>query len=210
MADSDQSGALVDQGGEGGGVELSGRVVGDDHDLGAGAPGDLEVGEHIAAVLGAAGEDAVARLEGQCVERGVPGVGGVVEQRDLVGPSAHQPGEVVVGGVDPLPFLIRGLVAADGRFEFQVGGHGVQGPPGEEGRSGVVEVHAVRGARCVPAQCVDVHAHTLPTRQRWVNWARPGWSTFGVMVMPVSVRAWPWMSVTRMSEPQPVPSAETK
>ena len=88
----DQLGALVDQVREGSGVELAGLVVGDDDDLGSGALGRLQVGEDAAAVLGPACEYAVARLERHGVERGVPGVGGVVEQRDLVRPAAHQLG----------------------------------------------------------------------------------------------------------------------
>lgn len=158
VGDADEFGALVDQVGQSRGVELSGLVVGDDDDLRAGAFGDLEVGEHVAAVLVAAGQDAVARLEGHRVEGRVPGVGGVVEERDLIGSSADQPGDVRVGGVDALAFPVGGLVAADGGLEFEVRGHGLESPAGHQAGSGVVEMYPAGGrARGLPAERVDVH-----------------------------------------------------
>ena len=158
VSDAHQPGAVVDQVRQGGGVELPVLVVGDDDDLGPGALGRLQVGEDAAAVLGPAGEDAIARLERHGVERGVPGVGGVVEQRDLVRPAAHQSGDVPVGGIDAAPFPVRGLVAADRSLQLQMGGHGPQRLPRQQARACVVEVDPVRSARRVLAECFDVHA----------------------------------------------------
>lgn len=50
-------------------VQLAVLVVGHHGDLGAGAAADLPVGKHIAAVLGAAGQDLVAGAKGHRVER---------------------------------------------------------------------------------------------------------------------------------------------
>ena len=80
--------------------ELPGLVVVDDLDDGAGARGDLEEGDDVAGVLGAGGQDPVAGLEGEPVEGHVPGAGGVLDDGDLVGLAADQPGDRVVGVFD--------------------------------------------------------------------------------------------------------------
>ena len=63
-------------------AELSGLVVVDDLDDGAGARGDLKERDDVAGVLGTSGQDAVAGGEGQPVEGHVPGAGGVLHDRD--------------------------------------------------------------------------------------------------------------------------------
>jgi hypothetical protein len=63
----------------------------------AGALGDLQVGQDVAAVLHAAGEDPIARAQRDRVERGVPRVRGIVEQGDLAGAVADELGDRRVG-----------------------------------------------------------------------------------------------------------------
>ncbi len=162
MADADEPGAFVDQCGQGPGVQLAGGVVGHDDDPDAEPLGGLEVGQQVAGVLGAAGQDPVAGPEAERVEGGVPGVGAVVEQRHLLGPAAEQGGEPGVGPGEPLGGLVGGRVAADGRLQGEVVGHRRQGLAGEQPGARVVEVDAVRAARGLPAQRVEVHGCDSP------------------------------------------------
>src|SRR4029453_5899897 len=92
----DQLDPVVEQVDQRVGVDLTGAVVGHHDALDAGARRDLEVGEDVAPVLVAGGEDAVTPLERDRVERRVPGVGGVVEQRDLRRLATDQPGQAGV------------------------------------------------------------------------------------------------------------------
>ena len=105
--------------------QLAGLVVGDDLDHGAGARGDLQERDDVAGVLGAGGQDAVAGLEGEAVERHVPGAGGVLDHRDLVGAAADELGDGGVGVLDLLGCGFGGLVAADLGLAAQVGDDGV-------------------------------------------------------------------------------------
>ena len=100
MAHSDQLHPFVHEPGKRGGVELAVAVVGDDDNLGAGALGGLPVGQHVAAVFRAAGEDPVTRTERHRVEGGVPGMRGIIEKRHLVGLATQQPSDAGVGGAD--------------------------------------------------------------------------------------------------------------
>ena len=84
--------------------ELAGLVVVDDLDDGAGARGDLEEGDDVAGVLGPCGQDPVAGREGEAVEGHVPGAGGVLDDRDLGGLAADEPGD---GGVGVLDLVVR-------------------------------------------------------------------------------------------------------
>ena len=63
MAHSDQLHPFVHEPGKRGGVELAVAVVGDDDHLGGGALGSLPVGQHIAAIFRADGEDPVTWTE---------------------------------------------------------------------------------------------------------------------------------------------------
>ena len=80
---ADQLGPRVDQVRERGDVDLAGVVVRDDHDFRTGPPSQLQVGQHVAAVFVAPGQDPVTGAKRHGVERGVPCVGGVVEKCDL-------------------------------------------------------------------------------------------------------------------------------
>ena len=62
-AQPDQFRALVDETGQRGDVDLTAVVITDDDHLGASALRNLEIGKHVAAVLAAAGQDAVARRQ---------------------------------------------------------------------------------------------------------------------------------------------------
>jgi hypothetical protein len=159
---ADELGPLVDQPGESCGVQLPVLVVGDDDDLGAGPPGDLEVGQHVAAVLGPPGQDPVTGSKRNRVEGGLPGVGGVVEQRHLPGLATHQLGEPGVGGVDRPLRGRRRLVAAELGLQPQVAGHRIQRRPGEQRGPGVVQVQAVRAPRGDGTEGVEIHARVVP------------------------------------------------
>ena len=158
----DQLRPLVDQLGQRGQVDRAVRVVGHHHQLGPGPPGHLQVREHAAAVLGPAGEDAVAGPERDRVEGRVPGVGGVVEQRDLLAPGAEQPGHPGVRGLDPVGDPVECLVPADAGLELELLGHRGQRAARHQCGAGVVEVDAVFRARGLGPQPVDVHPRALP------------------------------------------------
>jgi hypothetical protein len=113
VADPDQPGPLISHRGERGHVHLAVPVAGHHGHFGAGALGGLPVGQHVAAVFGAAGQDPVTPAQRHGVERRVPGVGGVVEQRDLLASPSDQLGDRGINGGDRLPGLGRGLVPAD-------------------------------------------------------------------------------------------------
>ena len=166
VADPDQPGPRAGQPFQRGHVQLAVLVVGHHHDLGAGPAGGLPVGQHVAAVLGPAGQDLVTRAQRHRVERRVPGVGGVVEQRDLLGPAADHLGDRLIGDGDRGPRLGGGLVPADLRLPAQVRGHRVQCRLRHERRAGVVEVNPPGTAGCLRPQCVDVHPHADPSWSR--------------------------------------------
>jgi hypothetical protein len=121
------------------------------------APGDLPIGQHIAAILGAAGQDLVAGAKGHRVERRVPGVGGVVEQDHLLASAPDQPGDRVIGGRDRVPRLSRGLIPADLGLPAQLGGHRVQRRLRQQRRAGVVQVDAPGASGCLRQEGIDVH-----------------------------------------------------
>ena len=157
----DELHALVEHAREALDVDLAVLVVGDDHDRGAGAVGDLPHRDVVAGVLRVGGEDAVAGLQLQRVERHVPRARGVLDDRDLVRPRADQPRDRVVGVLDAVRAVGRRLVAADLRLAPQVLDHRVEHRRGRERRAGVVEVGDRLGARRVRAGPCDVDAHGL-------------------------------------------------
>ena len=71
------------------------------------------------------GEDAVARSEGEGVERHVPRAGRVLDQGDLVALRADQLRERVIGVLPLVLPLRRRLVATDLRLALQVPDDGV-------------------------------------------------------------------------------------
>jgi hypothetical protein len=89
VAHPDQRCPLAGQPVQRGHVQLAVLIIGHHDDLGAGPPGGLPVGQHVAAVFGAAGQDLVAGAQRNGVERRVPGMRGVVEQGDLLAAAAH-------------------------------------------------------------------------------------------------------------------------
>jgi len=92
VADPDQRCPPARQPLQRGDVQLAMLVIGHHDDLGARPAGGLPVGQHVATIFRTAGQDLVAGTQRDGVERRVPGVGGIVEQRDLLGPAAGQPG----------------------------------------------------------------------------------------------------------------------
>jgi hypothetical protein len=132
-------------------------VVGHDDDLGAGAAGGLPVGQYIAAVLGAASEDLISRPQRDGVKGRVPGVGGVVEQCDLLAAAAGQLGQRRMGGGDRLGRLGGGLVPADLRLPAQLGGHRIERRLRQQRRPSIVQMNAPSTARCLPPKGIDVH-----------------------------------------------------
>ncbi len=148
-------------------------VVGHHGDLGAGAAGDLPVGQHIAAVLGAAGQDLVAGAKGHRVERRVPGVGGVAEQGHLLALAPDQPGDRVIGGRDRVPPLSRGLIPADLGLPAQLGGHRVQRRLRQQRRAGVVQVDAPGASGCLRPEGIDVHPRACSNLSDGSVHARP-------------------------------------
>lgn len=136
--------------------ELAALVVVDDLDDGSRASRDLEERNDVAGVLRTSGEDAVTGAEPKAVERHVPGPGGVLDDRDLVGLAPDQPGDRPVGVLHTVVGLGRCFVAADRRLALQVvddsGGHA----GGWERGAGVVEVSDVPGARRLTAGSLHV------------------------------------------------------
>ena len=116
VGDRDQLRAGTDRALERGEVDLAGRVALDHVDLDPRARLDLQEREVVRQVLGARGDDAVARPEGDRVEGHVPGARGVLHDRDLVRPGPDQGGHGVVGILDAIGCFGRRLVAADGSF----------------------------------------------------------------------------------------------
>jgi len=147
-------------------VELSVRVVADDRHLGAGGARDLQVRHVVGAVLGAAGQDAIAPLEAQAVEHRVPGARGVLQQRDLVGLPADQAGGGAVDGRDPLLLGLARLVAADPLLQPQVLDHGVGHRPRHQRGSGAVEVDPLGAPGGVAPHGRHVDRHQTGTRIR--------------------------------------------
>ena len=167
---ADQLRALVDETGKRVEVDLSAFVVGDDDHVGSGPRGDLEVGEHAAAVLVAPGQDSVAFRQRDRVERGIPCVRGVVEERDLLRRCAEQFTERPVGVVDPVGGRLCRFVAADLGLELQLMRHRRDRRRAEQGGARIVEVIAVQAARGGGAQFSDVHpvrAHLPEVKADW-------------------------------------------
>ncbi len=81
--------------------DLAALVVADHDDDGACALRHLEEGDVVRRVLGAAGEDPVARLEVEGVEGHVPRPRRVLDDRDLVARAAEQARDGVVDRLDP-------------------------------------------------------------------------------------------------------------
>jgi hypothetical protein len=173
VADADQPRALVDQLRQRGGVELAVLVVGHDHHLDARTLRDLQVGKDVAAVFGPPSQDAIAASQRHRVERRVPGMGGVVEERHLVAPTANEFGDGVVRRGD-VGFRRSGRrVAADLCLEQQVAAHGVERRLRHQRGTGVVEVDPVRAPRGQGAQGVDVHMGILVGSREAVSRSTP-------------------------------------
>jgi len=157
----DQPGPLASQPGEGGHVQLPVGIVRDHDHICAGALGGLQVGQHVAAVLGAPGQDPVTRTERHRVERGIPSARGVVEQRHLLTSAADQLGDGAIGGSNRIPRRGGGFVAPDLRLQAQVAGHRIQRRLCHQRGTSVVQMVAVRAPGGLGAQSVNVHAPIL-------------------------------------------------
>ncbi len=174
----DHPGALIDQVSERLHVDLTGSVVRDDHQLGARPRGHLPVRQHAAAVLVDPGQDPVSRAQRHRVERRVPGVGRVVEQRDLVLGPADQRGKTASRAGDPVRHGRLRLVPPDLRLQLQLGPHHVQGGRGHQAGTGVVQVGAVRAPGGLLPQLLHVHDASLPATAphgRASNWPTRVW-----------------------------------
>ena len=159
----DQTGAVVDHRRQRAGVELTVLVVRHDEHLDPATLRELEIGEDVAPVLVAPRQDPIAAPERQRVERGIPSVRRVVEQRDLVRLSAHELGDGVVGGGDPSRGLRSGLVAADLRLALEMADHGLKRVGRQQAGAGVVEVDAGGASRRRSAERLDVERGTHAT-----------------------------------------------
>ncbi len=140
--------------------DLAALVVADHDDLRTGALRHLQQRDVVRRVLGAAGEDPVARLEVERVERHVPGPGGVLDDRDLVARAAEQAGDAVVGRLDPVVLAGGRLVAADPRLELEVLDHRLQHDVRHQRGAGVVQVDDSLAARRLGPGLRDVEAHS--------------------------------------------------
>ena len=120
------------------------------HD-GAGAVGDLEVGDHVGAVFGLGGEDAGAGGRGMVggdgprVEKEIECGGAVDRECDLVAArvGTDQPSDRWTNGVDSDLLVGVSLVSTDAGFKFEVLDLGLQHRLGRKRRPGVVEVDGV-------------------------------------------------------------------
>ena len=100
VGDRDQLDPLVDHRLESVDRELPPIVAGHDLDHGARPLGHLEVGDVVAGVLRLGGQDAVAGLEAEGVERHVPGDGRVLHECDLVAAAVDQRRDGIVAALD--------------------------------------------------------------------------------------------------------------
>lgn len=137
-------------------VELAGFVVVHDLDGRSGPPRDLEVGDGVAGVFGARGEDPVARSEGQRVEDRLPRARRVVAERDVVRGGVEQPRDRGVHAVEAVLGLLGRFVAAEQGFGAQIVDHGVGDARGRKGGAGVVEVRDSDAPRRFVPCAVDI------------------------------------------------------
>ena len=159
VRDRDQLGALVDGAFEGAEIDLAVIVVGDHHDLRAGLLRHLQVGDVVRRIFADAGQDAVARFEVEGIERHVPATRGVLDEGDLVGLGADQPGH---GGIEAFELVVRlggRLVAADLGFELQVIQGGIERALAGQRRAGGIEMQHMGAARRLGAQAGEIEAH---------------------------------------------------
>jgi hypothetical protein len=143
VADGDQLGALIDCGGQGGHIDLAAFVTGDDLHLGTMVTFRLEVHDEVGGVLGLGGEDDVAFAEPDRSECEVPGNGGVVDDRNLLGGGPDQVGDRPVDRIEPLLGGGGRLVATDGGLQPEMLDLSFEHGLGHEGCPGIVEMYSV-------------------------------------------------------------------
>ena len=140
-------------------VDLAVLVVLDHLERGAGALARLQERDRVADVLGARGEDALARLERDRRERHVPGGRRALHQRDLVRLRVDEPRDRVVHAGHPRLGLGLRLVRADLRLAAQVRDHGVGDHLRPQRSPGVVQVGDMVDAGRVTAGAVEIDRH---------------------------------------------------
>src|SRR5207244_10413051 len=122
-----------------------------------------QVGEVVADVFSATGDDAVAALERDRGEDGIPGACRVLEQSDLARGAVDQAGCRVVDVVEVGARRILRFVAPDASLELQVSNDLVDHGPGHQRRAGVVEVEALLTAGRLGPDALDVDRHNGTT-----------------------------------------------
>ncbi len=166
MGDGDELHALVQELAQRSDRELTVLVVGHRLDDRSRSARHLQEGDDVALVLGPRAQDPVAGAEAQRVEGHVPGAGGVLDDGDLVGVGAQQPGELVVDGLQALGGLRGGLVAPDARLALEVPDDDVEDGLGRQGGARVVEVRDVRAPGRLRPRPGDVEAVHRVNRTR--------------------------------------------
>ena len=140
-------------------VDLAVLVVLDHLEGRAGALARLQERDRVADVLGARGEDALARLERDRRERHVPGGRRALHQRDLVRLRVDQPRDRAVHLGHPRLGLGLRLVRTDLRLTPQVRDDGVRHDARAQGTTGVVQVGDMVDAGRVTAGAVEIDRH---------------------------------------------------
>ena len=140
-------------------VDLAVLVVLDHLQGRAGALARLQERDRVADVLGARGEDALARLERDRRERHVPGDRRALHQRDLVRLRTDQPRDRAVHLGHPRLGLGLRLVRTDLRLTPQVRDDGVRHDLRAQRTTGVVQVGDMVDAGRVTAGAVEIDRH---------------------------------------------------
>jgi len=164
VGDGDQPHALVEHPGERLDRELPVLVVGDHLDAGPGPARHLPGRDHVAGVLGARDQDAVAWGEAHRVEGHVPGPGRVLDHGQLPRLAADQRCQRLVGALDLGVLSLLGLVAADGGLQLEVAEDRVQHRSWGQPRTRVVEVQDTPTAGGLGAGALQIDGHAVPPR----------------------------------------------
>ena len=99
--------------------------------------------DRVAGVLRPGGQHPIAAPEREAVDRHVPGAGGVLDDRDVLGVGVDQRRERRVDAIEPGGGLACRLVAADLGFPPDMSRHGLDRRCRRQRAAGVVEMNDV-------------------------------------------------------------------
>ena len=141
-------------------------VVVDEDDLDAEPATQLQQPDRVARVLRPCRQHSITAPEREAVDGHVPGAGGVLDDRDVIGVGIEQRRQRRVDTIEAGGSLTCGLVAADLGFPPDVSYHGLDRGCGRQRASGIVEMNDVVRAGSVGTDRVE------PFRVEPFRWVR--------------------------------------